>query len=113
VIDNYLGPSVDTEGVEYVWAGIHHFFEYDFYVYSYCFSYCVVNTLYETYKSGKIQDFAAKYMEMLSESGVENYHQALSRFGIDASSPTFWEDGMSLFAQKMTELEALAKEIQA
>lgn len=113
VMDNYLGPSVDTEGVEYVWAGIHHFFEYDFYVYSYCFSYCVVNTLYETYKSGKIQDFAAKYMEMLSESGVENYHQALSRFGIDASSTTFWEDGMSLFAQKMTELEALAKEIQA
>ena len=26
VMDNYLGSSVDTAGVEYIWAGIHHFF---------------------------------------------------------------------------------------
>ncbi|MBP5352912.1 MAG: hypothetical protein J6Y91_04015 [Alphaproteobacteria bacterium] len=111
VMDNYLGPSVDTNSVQYIWAGIHHFFEYDYYVYSYCFSCCVVNSLYEVYKSGKVHNFAEKYMEMLTDGGIENYRQALNKFGIDASSPTFWQDGMHLFEQEMTELEALAEQI--
>jgi oligoendopeptidase F len=112
VMANYLGPSVELSGTEFMWAGIHHFFEYDYYVYSYCFSCCVVNSLYEIYKSGKVNNFAEKYMEMLTDSGIENYRQALARFGIDASSPTFWEDGMRLFEQEMTELEALAAQIK-
>ena len=112
VMDNYLGPSVDTNGVEYIWAGIHHFFEYDYYVYSYCFSCCVVNSLYEVYKSGKVSNFAEKYMKMLSKSGIENYRQALGKFGIDASSPTFWQDGIRLLEQELTELEALAVQIK-
>lgn len=112
VMDNYLGPSVKTDGVEYVWAGIHHFFEYDFYVYSYCFSCCVVNTLYEVYKSGNVRDFADKYLEMLQCSGIENYRLALQRFGIDASSPTFWQDGMHRLEEELDELEALAEKIR-
>ena len=111
VMDDYLGPSVDTTGVEYIWAGIHHFFEYDFYVYSYCFSCCVVNTLYDAYKSGRVRDFAEKYMEMLQCSGIENYRQALLRFGIDATSPTFWQDGMHRLEAELNELEALSFEI--
>ena len=50
-------------------------------------------------------------MEMLTDGGIENYRQALNKFGIDASSPTFWQDGMHLFEQEMTELEALAEQI--
>ncbi len=110
-VDNYLGPSVDTTGVDLLWASILHFFDFDFYVYSYCFSFCVVNTLYEVYKSGRVNDFAAKYMKMLEKSGIENYRQALKRFGIDATSPTFWEDGTHLLQRDIEELETLAKEI--
>ena len=112
VMENYLGPSVELSGTEFMWAGIPHFFEYDYYVYSYCFSCCVVNSLYEIYKSGKVSNFAEKYMEMLTDSGIENYRQALARFGIDASSPTFWEDGMRLFEQELSELETLEKQLK-
>ena len=49
-------------------------------------------------------------MEMLECSSIEDYRQALAKFGIDASSPTFWQDGMRLFEQEMTELEALAEQ---
>lgn len=112
VMDNYLGSSVDTSNLQYIWAGIHHFFEYDYYVYSYCFSCCVVNSLYEVYKSGTIENFAEKYMEMLTDSGIENYRQALAKFGIDASSPTFWQDGMRLFEQELSELETLEKQLK-
>ena len=111
VMNNYLGPSVDTKGVEFIWAGIPHFFEADYYVYSYCFSYCVVNSLYEVYRSGKMSDFATKYMTMLTDSGIENYRLALTRFGIDASSPTFWQNGIPRFEQEMDELETLAAQI--
>lgn len=110
-MNNYLGPSINTQGTEFIWAGIHHFFEWDYYVYSYCFSCCVVNSLYEVYKSGKVSNFAEKYMEMLADSGIENYRQALAKFGIDASCPTFWQDGMRLFEQEMTELETLAEQL--
>ena len=111
VMDNYLGPSVDTTGVEFICAGIHHFFEYDYYVYSYCFSCCVVNSLYEVYKSGTVANFAEKCMDMLTDSGVENYCSALAKFGIDATSPTFWQDGMRLFEQELSELETLEADI--
>lgn len=112
VMVNYLGPSVELSGTEFMWAGIPHFFEYDYYVYSYCFSCCVVNSLYEIYKSGKVSNFAEKYMEMLTDSGIENYRQALAKFGIDASSPTFWQDGMRLFEQELSELETLEKQLK-
>ena len=61
-------------------------------------------------KSGTVENFAEKYMDMLTNSGIENYRQALAKFGIDASSPTFWQDGMRLFEQEMTELETLAEQ---
>ena len=112
VMDNYLGPSVDTSNLQYIWAGISHFFEYEYYVYSYCFSCCVVNSLYEVYKSGTVENFAEKYMDMLTDSGIENYRQALAKFGIDASSPTFWQDGMHLFEQELSELETLEKQLK-
>ena len=52
-------------------------------------------------------------MEMLTDSGVKNYRQALDKFGIDASSPSFWQDGMKLFEKEMTELEGLAEQIMS
>ena len=110
VMENYLGPGVDTDSLQYVWAGVPHFFECDYYVYSYCFSCCVANSLYEVYKSGTVNNFAEKYMTMLTDSGIENYHQALAKFGIDTSRPTFWQDGMRLFEQELTELEVLSEQ---
>lgn len=110
-VDNYLGPNVDTAGVDLLWCSILHFFAYDFYVYSYCFSYCVVNSLYEVYKSGKVSHFAKKYMKMLTDSGIENYRQALGRFGIDAADPDFWQNGIRLLEQELAELEILAAQI--
>lgn len=50
-------------------------------------------------------------MKMLERSGVENYCQGLSVFGIDTSSPTVWEDRARLLEQELNELEALAAEI--
>lgn len=109
---DYLGRGVDLVGVENLWCSVPHFFGYEFYVYSYCFSACVVNSLYEVYVSGQVTDFAGKYMEMLERGGVEDYRTALKRFGIDASKPEFWRGGLRLMADELRELEKLAKQIR-
>ena len=108
----YLGESVDTSSLAPMWAGILHFFQYPFYVYSYCFACCVVNTLYEIYLNNTIDGFAEKYMQMLRNGGVENYREALAHFGVDASKPDFWQKGLNLGKEYLSELEKLYEQIQ-
>ena len=108
----YLGESVDTSNLAPMWAGILHFFQYPFYVYSYCFACCVVNTLYEIYLNNTIDGFAEKYMQMLRNGGVENYREALAHFGVDASKPDFWQKGLNLGKEYLSELEKLYEQIQ-
>lgn len=107
----YLGNAVDISDLNNIWCSTPHFFHYSFYVYSYCFSQCVVNTLYSLYLNGNISDFPEKYMNMLKMGGVENYQEALARFGIDAKSKDFWQQGINLIEEYVTELEKLANEI--
>lgn len=108
----YLGESVDTSSLAPMWAGILHFFQYPFYVYSYCFACCVVNTLYEIYLNNTVDGFAEKYMQMLRKGGVETYREALAHFGVDASKSDFWQKGLNLGKEYLSELEKLYEQIQ-
>ncbi len=108
---DYLGDAVNTDNLAPMWCAIHHFFQYSFYVYSYCFSACVVNSLYEAYADRKVEGFADKYLQMLKNGGIENYRDALARFGIDASDADFWMTGMNLVSRYVDELERLYGEI--
>ena len=108
----YLGESVDTSSLAPMWAGILHFFQYPFYVYSYCFACCVVNTLYEIYLNNTVDGFAEKYMQMLRKGGVETHREALAHFGVDASKPDFWQKGLNLGKEYLSELEKLYEQIQ-
>ena len=107
----YFGKSVDISDIAPIWCSVPHFFHYSFYVYSYCFSSCVVNTLYELYQSNMVENFADKYLRMLKMGGVEDYRVALAHFGIDASNPAFWQEGINLMSKYIDELEKLAEEI--
>lgn len=109
---HYLGEGVDTTGTEVLWAYVSHFMQQPpFYVYSYCFSLCVVNALYEIYLSKNVADFEEKYIQMLKNGGIENYREALSHFGIDASEPSFWQKGIKLIKDYVDEFERLAQEL--
>lgn len=110
-MNGYLGSGVDTSNLAPMWAGILHFFQYPFYVYSYCFACCVVNTLFEIYLKGSVENFAEKYLQMLRNGGVENYREALAHFGVDASKPDFWQNGLNLGAEYLSELEQIYEQI--
>ncbi|MEM7238707.1 MAG: M3 family oligoendopeptidase, partial [Pseudomonadota bacterium] len=102
-----LGPSVNLgQGYETFWAYIPHFIHSPFYVYAYAFGDGLVNALYAVYEKGE-PGFQEKYLEMLSAGGTLHHKELLAPFGLDASDPDFWGQGLGLIERFIDELEEL------
>lgn len=86
------------------WAYIPHFIHTPFYVYSYAFGDCLVNSLYALYEQSA-EGFAERYLEMLSAGGTKRHKELLAPFGLDASDPAFWNKGLGVLARFLDELE--------
>lgn len=102
-----LGPIFHF-GAEYsaFWSYIPHFIHTPFYVYAYAFGDCLVNSLYDVYRSGA-PDFQAKYLDMLRAGGTLRHKELLAPFGLDASDPAFWRRGLDVVAGFIDELERM------
>jgi oligoendopeptidase F len=110
-----LGFDIGKDA-ECMWMGISHIFSMPYYVYSYAFAGLVVNNLIKAYdkwdENGEFQiqeDFDDLYIDMLSNTGVEDFKSLLEPFGIDAEAPDFWANGLSLITDYIDEIEKLAK----
>ena len=112
VMRESLGEYVIVdEDSKYIWPIVSHFFHSPFYVYAYSFADCLVNSLYQVYREGTIADFADKYLEMLSQTGVKRYDALLKPFGLDAHEASFWNKGLGLIEEYIDQLEALDKKL--
>ncbi len=102
-----LGPAIrfDDDYRAY-WTYIPHFVHAPFYVYAYAFGDCLVNSLYGVYQ-GAEAGFAEKYLDMLSAGGTLRHKELLAPFGLDASDPAFWAQGLDVIAGLIDELEAM------
>jgi oligoendopeptidase F len=102
-----LGPAIELKpGYETFWAYIPHFVHSPFYVYAYAFGDCLVNSLYAVYEKSA-SGFAERYLEMLSAGGTKHHSELLAPFGLDARDPKFWDGGLSVIANLISELETL------
>ncbi|MDT8345174.1 MAG: M3 family oligoendopeptidase [Thermohalobaculum sp.] len=102
-----LGPAINLgEGYETFWAYIPHFIHSPFYVYAYAFGDGLVNALYAVYENG-VPGFEEKYFEMLAAGGAKHHSELLAPFGLDASDPAFWQQGLGLIGRFIDELEAV------
>jgi oligoendopeptidase F len=102
-----LGDAFEfMDGYETFWAYIPHFVHSPFYVYAYAFGDGLVNALYAAYASG-LPDFQGKYFEMLKAGGSKHHKELLAPFGLDASDPKFWDQGLNMIAGFIDELEAM------
>ncbi len=105
-----LGPAIKiSEGYETYWAYIPHFIHSPFYVYAYAFGDCLVNSLYAVYQKAE-SGFQAKYFELLKAGGTKHHSELLKPFGLDATDPSFWAQGLSMIEGLIDELEALDKD---
>jgi oligoendopeptidase F len=106
-----LGPAIKLHGdYRYFWTYIPHFIHSPFYVYAYAFGDCLVNSLYAVYEReaarGKGKDFEKKYLTMLEAGGTLHHKDLLAPFGLDATRPDFWQQGLNVIAGFIEELEA-------
>ena len=102
-----LGPAIDFKpGYETYWTYIPHFIHSPFYVYAYAFGDCLVNSLYALYEEAH-PGFVAKYFAMLEAGGSKHHSELLAPFGLDATSPAFWQKGLKVLEGMIDELEAM------
>ncbi len=107
-----LGDAVNIdENSISAWPVVSHFYHAPFYVYAYSFADCLVNSLYQVFQEGSVDDFQGKYLTLLSETGVKRYDELLKPFGLDANDPKFWNKGLSLISSYIDELERLDKKL--
>ena len=94
-----------------IWPMVGHFFFLPFYVYAYSYADCFVNSLYQVHQSGTVDNFADKYLDMLSKTALEDYGKLLKPFNLNPNNAQFWEYGLSLISSYIDELERLDKKI--
>lgn len=100
-----LGPAFDYDAEYKVyWSYISHFIHAPFYVYAYAFGDCLVNSLYAVYLEG-MPNFQEKYHNMLKSGGTLRHKELLKPFGLDASKPDFWQKGLSIIDNFISQIE--------
>lgn len=107
-----LGDAVIIdEDSSKIWPMVGHFFFLPFYVYAYSYADCFVNSLYKVNESGAVENFADKYLDMLSMTALEDYDKLLAPFGLNPNGEEFWEYGLSLISSYIDVLEELDKKL--
>jgi oligoendopeptidase F len=87
-------PFDSYEDSSHLWSYVPHFHHVPFYVYSYAFADLVVGTLYHSFQTTP-EGFEDRLLELLSAGGTKDFATALAPFGLDPTSPTFWEDALT------------------
>ncbi|HZT82795.1 MAG TPA: M3 family oligoendopeptidase [Gemmataceae bacterium] len=96
-----------TDGYAWWWLYIGHFIHVPFYCYAYAFGELLVLALVQKYKQ-EGPAFVPRYLELLAAGGSEAPHVLLARLGVDVNDPGFWELGLKLLGDMVSEAEELA-----
>jgi oligoendopeptidase F len=96
-----------TDGYGWWWSYIGHFIHVPFYCYAYAFGELLVLALVQKYKQ-EGPAFVPRYLELLSAGGSDAPDALLARLGVDVNDPGFWELGLCLLGDMVTEAERLA-----
>lgn len=96
-----------TDGYAWWWLYVGHFIRSPFYCYAYAFGELLVLALYKMYKDDG-PAFVPRYLELLSSGGSDSPDRLLAKLGVDVTAPDFWERGLTLLGEMVTEAETLA-----
>jgi oligoendopeptidase F len=104
-----LGPAIEfRDGYQVFWSYIPHFIHSPFYVYAYAFGDCLVNSLFARYQAGE-DAFTQKYFALLEAGGSKPYGELLKPFGLNPRDPGFWQMGLAVIADLISEIERLER----
>ncbi len=102
-----FGDSVElSDDYGWWWSYVLHFVHYPFYCYAYAFGDLLVLALYGLYQE-QGDEFAPKYVKLLSKGGSEDPKDLLSEIGVDITDPEFWQKGLSVLREHLEIMEDL------
>ena len=115
VMVNYYGEEGEVfdsyENTSQLYAYVSHFHNVPFYVYAYAFGDLLVGSLYGAYMK-QPEGFEEKLLDLLRAGGTKDFVDAVSPFGLDPASPTFWSDALHAhLGGLMEEAEELSKKL--
>ena len=103
-----FGDSVEiTEGYRMWWSYVPHFINTPGYVYAYAYGLLLALSVYSRYLD-EGESFVPRYLELLSAGGSRSPEQLADIVGIDLTDPGFWDAGLALVEQQLSEAEELA-----
>ena len=107
-MERYLGIKLREED-KTGWMEIPHFFNSPFYVRYYAFAGMVTNRLWNCFLSQEFEDFPDRYLNMLSNTGLEDIEDLLDHFELNPNTPDFWTSAIDSLSNEIDMIEALAK----
>jgi oligoendopeptidase F len=90
------------------WLYIGHFIHAPFYCYAYAFGELLVLALVQQYKQ-EGSSFVPRYLDLLAAGGSDAPHVLLAKLGVDVNDAAFWDLGLRLLGDMVTEAEQLAE----
>jgi oligoendopeptidase F len=103
-----FGDSVEiTEGYRLWWSYVPHFINTPGYVYAYAYGQLLALSAYSRFRE-QGESFVPRYLELLSSGGSRSPEELAAIVGIDLTDPGFWDAGLRLMEQQLTEAERLA-----
>ncbi|MCL2459731.1 MAG: M3 family oligoendopeptidase [Desulfobulbus sp.] len=86
------------------WAYVSHFLSTPGYVYSYAFGELLVLALYAHYQAEQ-EIFVSRYLTLLRSGGNGSPYELVRPFAIDLDDATFWQGGLELIDQMVSDAE--------
>jgi oligoendopeptidase F len=103
-----FGESVDvTAGYHSWWSYIPHFINTPGYVYAYAYGLLLATSVYSRYVQ-EGPSFAPRYLQLLAAGGSRSPEELARIVGIDLADPGFWDSGLALIDDLLSQAEALA-----
>ncbi len=103
-----FGDSVEiTDGYRMWWSYVPHFINTPGYVYAYAYGLLLALSAYSRYLE-EGETFVPRYLELLSAGGSRSPQELGAIIGIDLADPGFWDSGLALVEQQLSEAERLA-----
>ena len=103
-----FGDSVEiTDGYRMWWSYVPHFINTPGYVYAYAYGLLLALSVYSRYLA-EGESFVPRYLELLSAGGSRSPEQLADIVGIDLTDPGFWDSGLALVENQLSEAEQLA-----
>ena len=103
-----FGDSVEiTDGYRSWWSYIPHFISTPGYVYAYAYGQLLALSAYGRYRQ-EGESFVPRYLELLAAGGSRSPEELADIVGIDLADPGFWDAGLALVEEQLSEAERLA-----